>query len=125
MIEKFIKRISVHKAVYWGTPAAAADGSNTFGNPVEIDCFWKEESETWVDKDNREVFVTAKVYVTQDLDEEGMLYRGTLADLSAAQEADPRKVPEAYEITRFMTVPSLYLTNDFNRCAIISPRRAR
>jgi hypothetical protein len=125
MIEKYIKRISKHTAVYWGSPTPAADGSNTFGTPEEIKCFWLNESGVTVEKDGKEVSVVATVYVSQDLDEQGMLYLGTLSELTTAQKTDPRRVSCAYEITRFRKDPSLYLNGKFSRRAFIAPRQTR
>ena len=120
-IEKYIKRIARHTAVYWASPTAAQDGSNTYGAPAEIKCFWKEQYDLFKDKDGREVAIKAKVYVFDDLDEQGMLFLGTLADLTTAQKNDPRKVSRAYEISSFVKTPSLYSKGQFNRCAVILP----
>lgn len=125
MIEKYIKRISKQTAVYWAAPTPREDGSNSYDTPVEIKCLWKDTSQFSPDRDIREVFVKALVYVTQDLDEQGMLFLGTLADLTTAQKNDPRLVSRAYEITKFVKIPSLHLAGAFNRHAIIAPEKAR
>lgn len=125
MIEKYIKKISKHTAVYWGTPTSRADGSNSYGTPVEISCFWNEQSNMTYEEGGKTVHITAKVYVSQDLDEQGMLFLGTLADLTTAQENDPRKISRAYEITRFLKTPSLYKKTEYNRCAIIAPKSTK
>ena len=125
MIEQYIKRISKHTAVYWGSPTPRANGSNSYGTPIEIKCFWKDTSQLIADRDMKEVSIKATVYVFQDLDEQGMLFLGTLSDLTTAQKADPRKVTRAYEISRFVKTPSLYLNGKYNRYAIIAPETAR
>lgn len=119
-VESFIKRIATRDtAVYWASPTPAADGSNTYGAPVEIDCFWKNASILATDKDGKEVFIEAEVHVAQDLVEQGMLFHGTLADLTAAQEADPKKVQRAYEIRIFKKTPSIQIRGKFNRVAML------
>lgn len=125
MIERYIKRISKDTAVYWASPTSRTDGSNAYATPVEISCFWLNETELTSTQDGKEVYIVAKVFVSQDLDEQGMLFQGCLSDLTAAQKADPRKVRRAYEIRRMSKLPSRHLKNAFNRCAMISPRLAR
>lgn len=120
-IDRFMKRIaSKDVAVYWGTPTVAGDGSHTYADPVEIDVLWKGKEDVMSRKETEEGVGRAVVYVTQDLDEQGMLYHGTLADLTSAQKADPRKVKKAFKITRFFKVPSMHLKGQFNRVVYIN-----
>jgi len=125
MIERYIKRISKDKAVYWPSPTPREDGSNSYGAPIEINCFWKDGFQSIPDRDMREVSVKALIYVSQDLDEQGMLYKGRLQDLTAAEKADPRLVERAYEITKFVKTPSLHLRNQYNRQVYIAPEKSR
>lgn len=118
-IDAYMKNICNDIAVYWGTPVADKFGAFTFATPVEIQCLWKGKVVLIRDDEGREIVSKAKVYVTQDLDEHGMLFHGILDDLTAAQKSDPRKVSSAYEIKTFMKVPSLHLKNQFNRSAIL------
>lgn len=114
-IENFIKRIATDTAVYWASPTMNTDGTNDFDDGVEIDCYWKEEKDLVLDDAGKEVVSRAKVYVTQDLDNQGMLYHGTLADLTAAQIADPKEVTEAYEIKQIVKKQSLHLKDEYVR----------
>lgn len=125
MIERFLKRIAKHTAVYWGSPTPAEDGSNEYGDPIEINCFWNEQVKVASEKDGKVVAIQAMVYVTQDLAEQGMLMLGTLADLTTAQGDDPNRVSGAYEITKFIKTPSRYKFGEYNRCAIIAPSKAK
>lgn len=125
MIERYVKRIAKQTAVYWGSPTSREDGSNQYTTPIEIRCLWKDDKQLIPDRDMREVSVKALVYVFQDLDEQGMLFLGCLNDLTTAQKADPRRVPRAYEITRFVKTPSLYMRGQFNRQAYIAPETSR
>lgn len=108
-IERFIKRIiKKDTAVYWGPETSVrADGSPVFGDPVEINCFWDNSSETFTSDDGQEFVSAASVYVGQDLMQDGMLFHGVLTDLSSAEKADPRTVHLAYEIKVFEKGPSL------------------
>lgn len=118
-IESFIKRITKDTAVYWAAPVAATDGSNDFGTPVEIKCLWKHEAVMSKDNAGTEVLSTALIYVNEDLDEQGMLYHGSLADLTTAEKNDPSKVKNASVIRIFMKTPSLHIKNQHSRRAMI------
>jgi hypothetical protein len=78
-------RLCTQTAVYWGNPVS--DGSNvyTFDDPIEISCFLIEKTQLIRDNNGNEISSKAIVYVLQDMDEEGYLYLGELADL----ESDP------------------------------------
>lgn len=117
--EAFMKRACRQTAVYWSSPTAAEDGSNTFATPTEIQCSWSEKIKMIRDNEGREIVSRATVHVLEDMDEQGMLYLGTLADLTAAEEADPRKVTDAYEIKIFLKTPGRHLNGEFARRAML------
>ena len=76
-----------------------------------------------VDKDGKEIVSNAFVYVLQDLDDNGMLFHGTLADLNSGEEGDPTTITKAYEIKRFYKIPSLSRAGDFYRKAFMGWRQ--
>ena len=118
-IEAYIKRRAKHIAVYWGTPTLTNDGHTSFTTPVELFCIWKDSTDLLRTDQGREIVIRAEVYVSEDLDEKGMLYLGRLTDLTTAQKADPRKVATAYEIKKFIKTPSLLRSTDYNRKVIL------
>ena len=118
-IEAYMKMACKQTAVYWGTPVLVADASFTFAAPVEIACLWKEKITVITDKNGKEVVSKASVDVTQDLDDEGMLFFGELIDLTVAEKADPKTVPNAYEIMLFLKIPSLQHVTKFKRTAML------
>jgi hypothetical protein len=118
-VTAYLKRITNDTAVYWASPTASADGSNSFGTPIEIKCFWSNSIDLKTEIDRKDVFVQAKVHVVIDLDEQGMLFHGKLTDLTDIQKSNPKKVPRAYEIKKFIKIPSLTNKSQFNRVAII------
>ncbi|KKL85034.1 hypothetical protein LCGC14_1958750 [marine sediment metagenome] len=117
--EAFMKRACIQTAVYWNAPVAAEDGSNTFATPTEISCLWKDKITMMRDNDGKDIISKASVHVLEDIDEMGMLFLGTLADLSTAQKADPRKVSNAYEIKVFVKTPGRHLNGEFARRAML------
>ena len=114
-IEGYISRLCVQTAVYWGSPAEDGYGGKTFADPVEISCRWENTLEVIRDAFGNEIVCRSGIYVTQDVEEQGYMYLGTLDDLDSDEEADPTTVDGAYEIRRFDKTPSLRATNDFLR----------
>jgi len=118
-IEATLKRLAKQTAVYWSSPTAGADGSNSFSTGVEIKCIWLDTKEKVIDNNGKEVVGSGAVYVLQDLDEEGMLFLGSLSDLTAAEKLDPKLVSMASEIRIFKKTPSLHLSGKFIRKALL------
>jgi hypothetical protein len=73
------------------------------------------------DAKGTEMTSRALVFLTQDVDEEGMLFLGTLDDLDSADEENPMSVNEAYIIKRFQKTPALGSTTVFLRKAYLTP----
>jgi hypothetical protein len=116
-------------AVYWGTPVNDGEGGFTFADPIEIACRWENINQVVTDSKGNEITSRAVVFVLQDLDEEGMLYLGTLEDLydsldlesSAGSLPNPMTIEGAWIIKRFQKTPSLGSTTDFLRKAYLTP----
>ena len=121
-MESFIARLCVQTAVYWGSPVDNGYGGKTFADPAEISCRWEdivERIERVGDRMSEEIVSRAQVYVTQDVEEQGYLFLGTLDDLSVAEKADPTENKKAYMITRFDKTPVMRKTNEFLRKAYL------
>jgi hypothetical protein len=95
----FLKRISFETVTYWGAPAADGYGGYTFATPVQIDCRWEDRAEIITDTRGKEIVSKAVIFVTEDLDEGGYLFRGT------SVATDPRGLGD--EIKRFDKIPSV------------------
>ncbi len=119
-IEQFITRACTQTAVYWGDPVADGYGGWTFGSayPTEISCRWEARTEVISDGQGNEIVSRARVYVTEDVEEEGWLFLGTLDDLDSAAEEDPMKADSVYKIKRFDKIPSIR-GDDFVRIAYL------
>jgi len=123
-IENIIQRICVQTAVYWGAPEDDGYGGKDFDSiyPIEIACRWEEKTELISRIGARlgeELISNAQVSVTQDVDEQGYLYLGTLDNLDSDQEANPETIDDAYSIKKFEKIPSLGSTNEFVRKAYL------
>jgi len=114
-IEKFLGKLSVQTAVYWGAPANNGYGGYTYDTPVEIAVRWEDSTKVITTSRGIEYVSRAEVIVNQDVDEEGYLYLGTLSDLTDAQKAEPKLVNEAWKIIRFDKIPMIFKTDEFMR----------
>ena len=115
----FISELLNQKAVYWALLAKDGYGGFTWSDPVEIDCRWVDICKVIMDGRGKEIVSRAKIIVSQDLDEQGMLYLGYMANLTASQLSDPKTVDDAYEIKRFDKVPSIDEEDLFFRRAFL------
>ena len=103
----FISEFLHQKAVYWASPTKDGYGGYTWNDPIEINCRWEDICKVIMDARGKEIISTAKVFVSQDLGKQGMLYPGYMANLTASQLADPKTISDAYEIKRFDKIPSI------------------
>lgn len=99
-------------AVYWATPAKDGYGGFTWDDPIEISCRWVDSNEVILVRTARagageEIVSRAKIHVSQDVDEQGMLFLGELDDLTVAEKADPTTIARAYSIKKFDKVPTI------------------
>jgi len=126
-IEALISRRATETAVYWGNPVNDGAGTFTFDAPVEIDCRWEEMKQIVSDKKGNSLSSRALVYLTQDVDEEGYMFLGTLEQVydltgesSGGGSDDPTEVTGAFIIKRFQKIPSLDGSN-YVRVAYLTP----
>ena len=123
-----ITNACVQTAVYWGSPVNDGMGGKTFVNPVEILCRWESVKQVVLDAKGNEITSRALVYTLQDLEEEGMLFLGTLDDLlessgdSSGVYYNPEDMSDAYTIKRFEKIPALGSTTEFLRKAYLTPQ---
>jgi len=85
-ILRFIQKVAVQTAVYWGNPVDDHFGGATFDDPTELapptnGVRWEDRQKVIISKDGKELVVDVEVLVNQDLDIGGWLYLGTFDDL--------------------------------------------
>jgi len=83
-IETFITGKCTQPIVYWGNPVNDGQGGYTYDSPVEILGRWEELNEVIVGNDGKEMISQARVFLTQEVDEEGAMWLGELTDLDSA-----------------------------------------
>lgn len=119
-ITKLMTKSCTQIAVYWGNPANDGYGGHTFDDPVEIMCRWEDKTGTFMSNKGEQLYSKAEVYVLQDVDENGWLFLGTLADLSGEDDTSkPKAISNVYEIKRFDKSPALISITEFVRKAYL------
>jgi len=121
-IEKIVAKFCVETAVYWGNPVNDGYGGFTYDTPVEIDCRWENKTEMdigWLSTGfpGNIRLSKASVLVTEDLDLNGVLWRGTLDTLNDIYDdiSNPKIISEAYAIHRIDKIPMVFKTDEFVR----------
>jgi hypothetical protein len=121
-IEKIVAKFCVETAVYWGNPVNDGYGGFTYDTPVEIDCRWENKTEMdigWLSTGfpGNIRLSKASVLVTEDLDLNGVLWRGTLDTLNDIYDdiSNPKIISEAYAIHRVDKIPMVFKTDEFVR----------
>jgi hypothetical protein len=116
-----ITKSCVQTCVYWASPVEDGYGGKTFADPIEIHCRWENKNQWFTDATGNQISSRSIVYVLQHLDEEGVLYLGTLADLDSAEEEDPMTIEDACTIKKFESSPVLGSTTQFAYKAWLTP----
>ena len=123
-----IENTYAQTAVYWGAPTPDGYGGNTFAAPIEVVCRWEDKEQFLGSQVGGEVtgglmLSRSIVFLKQDVDEEGYLYLGTLADLDldSIGYINPKEVDKAYIIKRFEKTPSMVNPTVFLRKAFLTP----
>jgi len=120
-IESYIKSTCTQDAVYWGSPREDGFGGKTFGTPIDIKCRWQDIVQLLGTPDKESVISRATVVVLQDLEEDGLLWLGTLANLTLQQQNDPRTIEDICIVKRFAKLPAIRSTTVFLRKVYLTP----
>lgn len=118
-IPKFIKRLCVQTAIYWGSPVDDGYGKKEFDDPVEIKVRWDDTTDLIRSVDGKEVACKSKIIVQQDVDLGGYLMLGSLDDIDSGLSDTPQDITGAYEIIRLDKTPLFRKTDQFVRTAYV------
>lgn len=118
-IERFISTVCMQTAVYWGNPQPDGYGGLTFDEPVEVSVRWDTFTEVMTANNGKEFTSRAKILITQDVDPEGYLMLGSLADIDSGDLDDPRNVEGAWWIRRFDKISMIKSTSEFVRIVYV------
>jgi len=102
-----ISKMRKQNGVYWGPPVEDGDGGFTFPTPVAIKCRWDGVEGIVHNPRTHDEVQGSTVYVDQEVELNGYLDLGELADVLILNPID---VPTAYKITGFQKTPNLRAT---------------
>jgi len=115
-IESFIRKVCVQTAVYWGTPTPNGRGGYTYADPRQIQCRWEDMDRLMVHENGKLIHVKGEVLISEDLEMEGWLYLGSLADFdSSVNVSHPMNIDGAWQIKGLDKVPLFRSTTKFVR----------
>jgi hypothetical protein len=100
-----ISRMRRQDAVYWAPGSNDRFGNPTNSQPVQIKCRWETIITQIVNSEGREVLSHSLVYVDRDVVVGGILWLGTLEQLTS--QSEPFKNQGAAEIIRFDKTPNI------------------
>jgi len=126
-IDLIISKNCSQLCVYWGSPKNDGRGGYTYDDAIELECRWEEMKQLVTDSKGNTITSRATVYLTRDVQEEGVLYFGTLDELYDSNESsggsidDPKKIKGAYVIKKFDKIPALGSDTVFLRKAYLTP----
>jgi hypothetical protein len=113
-----VLRRRYQNALYWSPGGIDADGNRVYGTVVELKddraVRWEDINEAVTTRSGETIVSRSKVYAGEDLEEEGVLWLGSLAD--AVSTTQPFANPGAFEIRKFSKIPNLRAT-EFLRVA--------
>jgi hypothetical protein len=120
-MEQFLERVCTQDAVYWGNPTDNGFGAKTFDPPIAIKCRWQDKVQLLGTPDQVTVISRATVVILQDLEEDGLLWLGSLSSLTPLQQSNPRTIDKMCIVKRFEKTPALQSTTVFLRKAFLTP----
>jgi hypothetical protein len=118
----FIKRSCKQVAVYWGNPQDDGFGGRTFDAPVEIYVRWDDREQLLTVDEGEKVISRAILFLSQDLNVNGLIYKGGMTDFTAEQLADPQSISSNICLVKRMErYPSLIGLDDIIYKAFLTP----
>jgi hypothetical protein len=102
-----LRRLLRQTAVYWASPVSDGYGGHSYADPVEVPCRWEPSSKRFSTAQGEEFVASAVVWVAEDLEVGGLLFLGSLSDLTGAQESNPQPVASALAVRAFEQTPDV------------------
>jgi hypothetical protein len=118
----FIRRSCKQAAVYWANPTDDGYGGRTFDAPVEIKCRWDDREQLLSTDEGEKIISRAVVWLSADCNVNGVMWKGTLAQLTTAQKASPvKELENICLIKRMERYPGLVDPLDIVYKAFLTP----
>ena len=116
---RFVNKVCVQTAIYWGNPTNDGFGGYTYDPPVEISCRWEEKTQMVWANNGKEVVSKNELLLIQDVDLDCYLFLGTLDSLDPDKEDNPKNIEGAYKLLSFTKTPLFMSTTEFVRTAFL------
>ncbi len=108
-----IAKQCVQDVVYWAPSTKDGYGTRSYVAPVAIKGRWENVKELVTANNGEEVISRARVWVLQDVEENGYLFLGAIG----AVTPDPKDTDNTWRIIAFTKLPELGSTDKFSRKA--------
>lgn len=114
VIKKVLKK---KNAVYWPRIGFNSDGSNKYGDPVELDARWDDETEEVFSTDGNRTISNTQVMLSDDVEVGGLLVQSSLEAIENPSRPLSHS-PAPREIIKFTKNPNFKQT-EFLRIAYL------
>jgi len=113
-IIRFVTKVCVQTAIYWGSPISDGEGGFTYADPIEIKVRWDGKTHLIRANNGEEVTSQAEIMVLQDIDLDGYLLLDSLVNLDSDSYDDPIACG-AYKVLVYEKAPLFKSTDEFVR----------
>ena len=99
-ITDFIASKCTQPIVYWANPVSDGFTGFEYDDPVQLYGRWEELNEVILGPNGKEMISQARVFLTQEIDEEGRMWLGSLTDLESAPDPNDSAVSALYVVAQ-------------------------
>ena len=99
-IDKFIASKCTQPIVYWANPVSDGFTGFEYDDPVQLYGRWEELNEVIMGPNGKELISQARVFLTQEVAEEGLMWLGLLTDLESAPDPNASAVNALYIVAQ-------------------------
>jgi len=99
-------------ALWWSVPVADGRGGWTFTDAIEIQVWWMDSAQLFLDNDGEEKISKSIVFPDRDVVAGEYLYLGAESSLDSAQSisTNPTAVLGAFQIRQYSKIPNINTT---------------
>ena len=99
-ITDFIASKCTQPIVYWANPVSDGFTGFEYDDPVQLYGRWEELNEVIMGPNGKELISQARVFLTQEVAEEGRMWLGSMDDLDSAPDPDASAVNALYIVAQ-------------------------
>jgi len=99
-ITDFIASKCTQPIVYWANPVSDGFTGFEYDDPIQLYGRWEELNEVIMGPNGKELISQARVFLTQEVAEEGRMWLGLMTDLESAPDPDASAVNALYIVAQ-------------------------